>query len=374
MNTIFDTAIIGGGIAGLSLSIQLARAGKQVVLFEKEEYPFHKVCGEYISNESVAFLKSLGVHLDELKLPQIRQLRLSSPSGYSIKRPLDIGGTGLSRYVLDTMLFELAIKAGVEVHTNTKVRDVQFTFGLFSIQTQEYQYFAKTTAAAYGKNANIDVLKKHTYKAVNQNELYVAVKHHVRVPFDQAFVEIHNFKGGYCGLSAIEDDQINMSYICLASDLKREGSIQNLEKNVLSKNPFLKNYLNEGSFLFTKPLTISHLHMGLKQTVCDHMLMLGDAAGNIAPLSGNGMSMALQSSLIAYHVMLDFLQDDISRNDMELRYSEHYHTTFSTRIKIARFINNMFGKAGTTDIGILALKPFPFLIDLMSKQIHGQEF
>ncbi len=52
----YDVAIIGGGLAGLNLSIQLARSGHSVVLFEKETYPFHKVCGEYISMESWNFL------------------------------------------------------------------------------------------------------------------------------------------------------------------------------------------------------------------------------------------------------------------------------------------------------------------------------
>ena len=45
----FDCAIIGGGLAGLCLAIQLADADRSVVLLEKNSYPFHKVCGEYIS-------------------------------------------------------------------------------------------------------------------------------------------------------------------------------------------------------------------------------------------------------------------------------------------------------------------------------------
>ena len=53
----YDVAIIGGGLAGLSLAIQCASQNVSVVLFEKETYPYHKVCGEYISLESQPFLE-----------------------------------------------------------------------------------------------------------------------------------------------------------------------------------------------------------------------------------------------------------------------------------------------------------------------------
>ncbi len=59
----YDVAIVGGGLAGLSLSILLSKKGYQVILFEKEKYPFHKVCGEYISMESWNFIESLGLNL-----------------------------------------------------------------------------------------------------------------------------------------------------------------------------------------------------------------------------------------------------------------------------------------------------------------------
>ena len=59
----YDIGIIGGGLAGLSFAIQSAKSGYNTILFEKETYPYHKVCGEYISLESWPFLEKLGVPL-----------------------------------------------------------------------------------------------------------------------------------------------------------------------------------------------------------------------------------------------------------------------------------------------------------------------
>ncbi|MCW3086897.1 MAG: NAD(P)/FAD-dependent oxidoreductase, partial [Sediminibacterium sp.] len=67
----YEIAIIGGGLAGLTLAIQGADAGYKVILFEKETYPFHKVCGEYISMESWDFLQRCGVPLGDWSLPRI---------------------------------------------------------------------------------------------------------------------------------------------------------------------------------------------------------------------------------------------------------------------------------------------------------------
>src|SRR5436189_4662206 len=65
----YDVAIVGGGLAGLALSVQLAKNSHKIILLEKEQYPFHKVCGEYISLESWNFLVSLGLDLATMNLP-----------------------------------------------------------------------------------------------------------------------------------------------------------------------------------------------------------------------------------------------------------------------------------------------------------------
>src|SRR6476620_4122189 len=98
MNEEYDVAIIGGGLAGLSASIQMAKSGYRVVLFEKEKYPFHKVCGEYVSLESWGFLTQLGLPLPKMNLPIIDTLLLTSPNGKSFTTRLPLGGFGISRY------------------------------------------------------------------------------------------------------------------------------------------------------------------------------------------------------------------------------------------------------------------------------------
>ncbi len=371
----YDCAIIGGGLSGLALAILLARANKKVILFEKERFPFHKVCGEYISNESIPFLRSLGLNPDELNLPSIKQLWLSSPSGISIKRPLDIGGTGLSRYELDNRLYQIALDAGVKVCTKTKVEQVLFHSGAFTVSTAGENVTARTVAGAYGKNSNIDVQLGRDYKAKKERDLFIAVKHHLRADFfNPSCIEMHNFKGGYCGLSAIEDGKVNLSYISKASNLKAHGSISAMEKNVLSANPHLKKYFDNAEFLFQKPLTISHLYFEIKQPVTDHILMLGDAAGNIAPLSGNGMSMAMQSAKLSYEAILSYLDKKIILEEMEKKYAAAYYKAFSKRIQAARKIHRLFGNPFVTDVSFCFLKIFPALVDIMSKQIHGKVF
>src|ERR1700722_5156440 len=107
-NKPYDVIIAGGGLAGLALSIQLARSGYSVALLEKETYPYHKVCGEYISLESWNFLEELGLPLSDWNLPVIHQLLVSAPDGNSITHELPLGGFGISRFKLDAALAALS--------------------------------------------------------------------------------------------------------------------------------------------------------------------------------------------------------------------------------------------------------------------------
>lgn len=373
----YDAAIIGGGLAGLSLSIQLARLGYRIIVFEKEEYPFHKVCGEYISFESWGFLNNLGLDLEKMNLPVITQLQLSTTRGEILQQKLPLGGFGISRYLLDFSLAEIARLAGVFVEENTKVMEVLFSESIFTIDTGEQSYTAKVVCGSYGKRSNIDIKWKRPFTMASKNKLnnYIGVKYHIKTIFPADTIALHNFDNGYCGIVKIEEDKYNLCYLTTAANLqKSKGNIKEMERSVLASNPHIKKIFTESEFLLETPVTISQISFDKKEQVENHVLMIGDAAGMITPLCGNGMSMALHGSKLAAEVVHRFLQGQISRVEMEEQYIRQWQQHFSRRLKIGRMIQRLFGNRWLTDVFISFLKPHPKIADLLIRQTHGKPF
>ncbi len=196
------TIIIGGGLAGLVSSIELARAGKQVLLIEKKTYPFHKVCGEYISNEVKPYLIALGLDFDKLQTADIQRFQFTSPSGRVLETKLDLGGFGVSRYRLDDELYALAKSYGVDFLLGKTVESVEMEADRFSVRVGEEVYDAQYVIGAYGKRTKLDaVLERGFFK---KRSPYMGVKYHIETDFPKDLIALHNFKDGYCGISAIE--------------------------------------------------------------------------------------------------------------------------------------------------------------------------
>ncbi len=374
-NRTYDMAIAGGGLAGLSLAIQLARKGWRVGLFEKESYPFHKVCGEYISMESRDFLNGLGLPLEAWGLPVINQLYITAPNGESIKAPLPLGGFGVSRYKLDAALANIAKEAGVDLFENTKVYDIHFEEGNHRIQTSEGLFKAKLACACFGKKSNLDVKWKRHFMKDGGKQNYVGVKYHVRAALPEQEIALHNFPGGYCGISKIEDGRYCLCYLTKSENLKNNGqSIPAMEEKILKQNPALRKLLEEVVRLFDEPVTIAQISFSKKTQVENHVLCIGDAAGMITPLCGNGMSMALHASRIAAESTAAFLENRVTRDEMEKSYQENWNRQFAGRLKTGRLIQRFFGKPFWSVVLIRIMKPFPFLVRSLIRQTHGEKF
>lgn len=373
----YNVAVIGGGLAGLATAIQLAKLSFSVVLFEKEKYPFHKVCGEYISFESWPFLQSLGLPLQEWKLPEITQLEVSAPNGNLLKHALPQGGFGISRYKIDHALMLIAKENEVTICDGTAVRDVRFVNNTFHITTDKGDFIASTCLGAFGKRSNIDVKWNRDFVKEKASALnhFIAVKYHAVLDHPKDTIALHNFKNGYCGISPVEENKICICYLTTADNLRQsDKSIPVMEKKVIRKNPHLNKVFDEASFLYDKPLSIAQVSFERKSQVEQHMLLLGDAAGLIAPLCGNGMSMALHSSKIAAELTGLFLRKQIDRNEMEARYVMQWNDVFHKRLRMGRVIQSLFGNMWLSNVFIHSMKLFPSVADKLIRQTHGAAF
>lgn len=376
-NQLFDVAVVGGGLAGLTLSIQLAKKGWSVLLFEKNRYPFHKVCGEYISMESWNFLERIGTPLSELNLPRINKLHVSSPNGKIISSHLNPGGFGISRYKLDSLLADIAVKNGVRIFDSTKVTSISFSENFHHITTTETHYKSKVVAGTYGKRSNLDKLLGRDFisKPKQSNTNFIGVKYHVEADLPSNLIELHNFEDGYCGISKIEDNRYCLCYLTTEKMLHKSGSdIKEMENKYLRKNPFLKNYFDNFPILYNQPLVISQISFEKKSLVEDHILMVGDSAGLITPLCGNGMSIAMNSALIASELTDQFLTGNITRNQLEMSYSLRWKSEFSNRLFAGRSLQKLFGNSHLTNLVIAGLKPFPKTVSKLIDLTHGNGF
>jgi flavin-dependent dehydrogenase len=377
LHGIYDVAVIGGGLAGLSLSIQLVNAGYSVVLFEKEKYPFHRVCGEYISMESWNFLKNLGYPLSDMDLPLIKKLLVSAPDGTFIEQDLPLGGFGISRYKIDHEIARLAQSKGVHLLEEKKVTSIIFNEECFNIHCSRLQYQAKVVCGTFGKRSNLDIKMKRAF-ADKKNGLlnnFIGVKYHIKTDFPADTIALHNFQDGYCGISRIEDDKYCLCYLTTAKNLRMNGnSLTSLEEKVLQKNPFLKRIFKQSRVLYQAPLTISQISFENKSQVENHILMVGDAGGMITPLCGNGMSMALHGSKIAAELIRQFLSAAITRQQLEENYVEQWNRLFKQRLHTGRIIQRLFGKEWITNVFITMMKPFPKFVSYLIRQTHGDPF
>ena len=368
----FDVIIIGGGLAGLCNAIHLSKYGTNVLLIEKNEYPKHKVCGEYISNEVLPYLNFLDINPFDFGAVKIDKFQLSTTKNKLITAKLPLGGFGISRYELDFVLSEKAKENGVLV-VQDLVINVGFHKDTFSVATKEnHSFTAKICIGSFGKRSLLDIKMERDF--IQKKAPYLGVKIHVKGNFPNDLVALHNFKGGYCGVSKVENNAINLCYITNYAAFKKYKNIDDFQENVVFKNQFLKEIFQHTTPVFEKPLSISQISFETKKPVENHMIMCGDSAGMIHPLCGNGMSMAIQSAQIASPLILNYLKGNhMTRNELEKRYISQWNAQFKWRLKAGHFIAMLFRKEKIAAILLQVLKRIPFLLPIIIKQTHGKQ-
>ena len=363
---------MGGGLAGLTSAIHLSTRKKRVLLIEKNEYPKHKVCGEYISNEVLPYLNSLGINPISEGAKQITKVHISTTKSNLIKGELPLGGFGMSRYFLDNLLVKKAQLNGVQILKDT-VDSIQFKKDSFTITTKSSGVFqSKITIGAFGKRSSLD--QKMKRKFIQKKSPYLAVKIHVKGVFPENLVALHNFKGGYCGVSKVEDNAINVCYITEYRSFKKHKNITDFQEQVVFKNKHLRKIFKETSPVFEKPLTISQVSFQTKNPVEDLIIMCGDTAGMIHPLCGNGMGMAISSAQLASIRILQFLNGEIkTREGLEKQYLRDWNKEFKIRLKTGHFIAWLFRNQTISQIAYSILKRIPSLLPKMIKFTHGKQ-
>ncbi len=366
----YDVIIIGGGLAGLTAALQLGAFKKSVLVIEKNHYPLHKVCGEYLSREVVPYLNQLGIDLSDAA--EINKLEISGRDGKTMQSRLPLGGIGISRYALDHRMYQRAEAIGT-TFIFQNANEVLFRNDRFRVGTSDGFYAtAPVVIGAFGKRSGLDKILKRTF--IQHKAPWLGVKaHYENTGFPDDLVGLHSFQGGYAGLSKTETGAVNLCYLANYNSFKRYGNLDSFNEEVVSVNPVLDRFFKQSEPLFKQPLSIAQISFDSKQKIVNHMLMCGDAAGLIHPLCGNGMAMAIESAKMASEKIIRFLNEKtVDRTQLELSYEKAWQKTFGRRLWWGRRLQSLLLNPKLSNLILQNLGRSGYLTRTIISKTHGK--
>jgi flavin-dependent dehydrogenase len=373
-DTDYDFIIVGGGLAGQASALLLSKFNNRIALFEKKEFPAHKVCGEYVSNDVLDILSECGFDPYAWGASSITKVKLVSPSGKSTLFNHENGGFGLSRYTMDFQLAELC-KRKVDTFFNCRVINISFQNDHFVVQTSDGQtYTARFVIGSYGKRDTLD--KSLNRDFLNEHTGYLGVKYHVRTDYPTNEIGLYYFKGGYCGIVKIEKDLYNLCYLFHKTGKDVIENLDTVETKYLFRNESLASLFRNSEIVGGSTSTIHQVYFGKKEQTQQHVLFCGDTAGMITPLCGNGMSMALQGAKILAEVIRKYWTKqegrNISRELLEREYSERWQMAFNRRLFWGRSLQGLSEIPIITESTLGILRSIPSLARMIISKTHGK--
>jgi menaquinone-9 beta-reductase len=365
----YDLVVIGGGPAGVSAAIAAARAGVQVLLLEKGSFPRHKVCGEFVSGESLQLLHSLLANSLETRsllsrVPRITGVRLFL-DGRIVQVPVDPSAASLARYDMDAALWQAAGSAGVDTRSETPVLGIEGR-GPFHIKVKDGELTARAVINTSGRWSNLTEKRPHL-----ASPKWIGLKAHFAEDSPAPTTDLYFFEGGYCGMQPVGlGDEPATSRIVVCSMVRADVATR-LE-DVFACEPRLLER-SRGWKLLSEPISTAPL---IFRTPCperDGVLQAGDAAGFVDPFVGDGIALALRGGALASEALRGFLKGEIDLEEATARYRRAYEERILPVFRASSFLRRMLALPfGVRQPVLRVLETFPALPRMMMSKTRSR--
>ena len=335
----YDVIVIGGGPAGTAAAITCVRRGASVLLLERGRFPRHRVCGEFVSAESLGLLGDLlapqhaPLFSAAIRIPQSRIFL----DGRTLHAAVDPAAAGIARFDLDAALWDSAQDRGVDCRQETYAQSVSGG-GPFLVKTSVGEFESRTLINASGRWSN---LTSAFSEVADSKPKWIGLKGHFVETSAGASVDLYFFDGGYCGVQPVDHaGRVERSGRVNACAMVRADVATTLPE-VFACHPQLQERSRAWKPL-TDTVTTSPLVFREPQPERDGILAVGDAAAFVDPFVGDGISLALRSGRMAGDSLVRFFAGKISLPDAARNYRETYEErlmpVFRTSSRIRRML------------------------------------
>jgi menaquinone-9 beta-reductase len=352
-----DLIVIGAGPAGCAATITAARTGASVLLLERGHFPRHKVCGEFVSAESLDLLRTLLApehHTLISKAPRIAHSRIFVDAA-ELQAEITPPAASITRFDLDAALWDSCAQAGVEQRRDCVVMSVEGA-GPFRVTTNAETFEARAVINATGRWSNFT---SPGTRARVTKERWIGVKAHFLevAPQDSAApsVDLYFFDGGYCGVQPISANQSGEATAVNACAMVRADVATDLSE-VLQLHPALRERSRTWQPHPTMdPVSTSPLVFHDPEPVQNGMLQVGDAATFVDPFIGDGISLALRSGNLGGECLSRFFRNECFLDAATADYSRTYQTRLAPVFRASSRLRNLLRWPGVVRKPVLSL-------------------
>jgi flavin-dependent dehydrogenase len=333
----YDLIVVGGGPAGTSAAITSARNGASVLMLERGRFPRHKVCGEFVSAESLDLLADLlapqhaRLFSDAVRIPRARVFL----DGRTLQTPVDPPAASISRLDLDAALWDSAEQSGVDGRQQIVVQDIS-GIGPFLVKSSAGAFESRALINASGRSSNLIPASPEL------GVKWLGLKGHFAESIPSVSVDLYFFDGGYCGVQPVDlRNGVARSGRVNAGAMVRADVASSLPQ-VFARHPALQERSHRWKPL-SDPVSTSPLVFREPQPERDGILMAGDAAAFVDPFIGDGISLALRSGRLAGECLIPFFAGSVSLRkavrDYRGRYEQRLTPVFRTSSMIRRMLS-----------------------------------
>ncbi len=371
---IYDVVIAGAGPAGATAAYFLAKGGKRVALLEKASFPRDKRCGDAWCEPALEILEEMGVvqELDaEGAVQWVRSGGLVSPSGLSFTSPDEGEREGaprvaaIRRMVCDERIARAAARVGAELFEGASVHDAKLVDGRWTVRCKDGRRFsARCLIAADGAKSKI----ARALGVVTTGANSVASRQYIKggthcFSSDGVLLYPHYVLPGYVALFRHSNGDIDLGCYLLPGGRVPLTKLKSLLQTEVASDPYVRAALGEHAEPLEPP-GLSPLRLGGEpRTHGERLLVVGDAAGQTDPLTGEGIHTAMVAAKIAARL----LDEAFAAGDLSARRLSAYHRAWMRQFGRDFSISAAAGRA---------IHRFPVLLDTaaIAAQRNGASF
>jgi geranylgeranyl reductase family protein len=314
----WDVLIAGAGPAGSVAATILARAGARVLVVDRARFPRGKLCGDSINPGTLAVLRRhrLANQIDTRGLP-IDGMLVTGPGGVRVegRYPAAMHGRTVVRRDLDQWLVDEALRAGAQLDEGVTVRRacVQQAAGAARVTgvvtgrgSSETILSARVVIAADGRRSSLAFslgLARHPPRP----RRWAVGAYFAGVSGHSSLGEMHIRSGEYIGIAPIGGDLTNACLVTRGERLTAAGTPERALVSAIARDPVLRERF-AAARIVTPPVVLGPLAVDVERSGPRGLLLAGDAAGFVDPMTGDGLRFALRGAELAADAALDMLQ------------------------------------------------------------------